>query len=135
MGAIVLSYRGSDNFGIGTLAIDGACIAWGIDNNLTHKISTADPVQIGSIKDVVAGISNLFLASLQHTAWPPLTKIGAAAVVGFFGYGVSVVLFVFALRALGTARTGAYYSTAPFLGALLAIFLLHEPFTVQLARL
>ena len=48
-------------------------------------------------------------------------------VIGFFGYGLSLVLFVLALRGLGTARTGAYFSTAPFVGAALSIAMLGEP--------
>jgi hypothetical protein len=39
---------------------------------------------------------------------------------------------VVALRHLGTARTGAYFSTAPFLGSVAAIFVLGEPITAQL---
>jgi hypothetical protein len=64
---------------------------------------------------------------------PSLPVIAGAGIVGFLGYGVSLVLFVLALRHLGTARTGAYFSTAPFIGAILAIALLHEPFTARLA--
>lgn len=58
--------------------------------------------------------------------WPEWSVAGSAAVVGFFGYGVSLVLFVLALRHLGTARTGAYFSTAPFVGASLSLLLLHD---------
>jgi hypothetical protein len=56
----------------------------------------------------------------------------AAGVVGFLGYGVSLALFVLALRHLGTARTGAYFSTAPFVGAIVAVIALGEPVTVTL---
>jgi drug/metabolite transporter (DMT)-like permease len=132
MGALALSYQAGSTFGIGSIAIVGACIAWGIDNNLTRKISSADPMQIAAIKGIVAGVINLMLASLQHASWPSMPQLGAAALLGFFGYGVSVVLFVFALRALGTARTGAYFSTAPFIGSLLAIVLLNEALTWQI---
>jgi drug/metabolite transporter (DMT)-like permease len=131
-GALVLSYHSVTTIGIGTLAIMGACLAWGIDNNLTRKLSAADPVQIAAAKGIAAGTINLALASFHHFTWPSLPQIIGAATVGFFGYGLSLVLFVLALRQLGTARTSAYFSTAPFIGTVLAIFLLGEPVTLQL---
>jgi drug/metabolite transporter (DMT)-like permease len=133
-GALILSWRGGPGgVGLGALAVAGACLAWGVDNNLTRKLSAADPVQIAALKGLVAGGVNLALA-LGHGAHPPtLGAAAAAGVVGFFGYGVSLVLFVLALRHLGAARTGAYFSTAPFLGAALALALFREPVTIQLA--
>jgi len=131
-GALVLSYHDVTTIGVGSLAIMGACLAWGIDNNLTRKLSAADPVQIAAVKGLVAGTINLGVASMHHVAWPSLTHSVAAAVLGFVGYGISLVLFVFSLRQLGTARTSAYFSTAPFIGALVAILLLGEPFHLVL---
>ncbi len=132
-GALLLSWQGGPaGVGLGALAIVGACMAWGVDNNLTRKLSSADPVQIAAIKGVVAGAVNLGLALAHGASLPSGVAIAAAAVVGFFGYGVSLVLFVLALRHLGTARTGAYFSTAPFLGAALALLLFREPITVRL---
>ncbi|HTR16521.1 MAG TPA: DMT family transporter [Acetobacteraceae bacterium] len=132
-GAVLLSWQGGPaGVGFGALAIIGACIAWGIDNNLTRKLSSADPVQIAMIKGLVAGAVNLALALGRGVTLPPPGEIAAAGVVGFFGYGVSLVLFVLALRHLGSARTGAYFSAAPFIGAVLAIGLFGEPVTAQL---
>jgi drug/metabolite transporter (DMT)-like permease len=133
-GAVLLSWQGGPGgVGIGALAIVGACIAWGIDNNLTRKLSSADPVQITAIKGVIAGFVNLGLALAHGAHLPSAAGVAAAGVVGFFGYGVSLVLFVLALRNLGTARTGAYFSTAPFLGAAASLAIFREPLTVQLA--
>src|SRR3569832_213006 len=133
-GALLLSWQiGPGGSGIGALAIAGACLAWGIDNDLTRKLSAADPVQIAMIKGLAAGATNLVLAWALGAHLPPLAAIAGAGLTGFLGYGISLVLFVLALRHLGTARTGAYFSTAPFIGAVLAIALLHEPFTVRLA--
>jgi hypothetical protein len=73
------------------------------------------------------------LALAPGATWPALPVVAAAAVLGFFCYGVSLVLFVLGLRALGAARTGAYFSVAPFFGALLAVALLDEPLTWTLA--
>ena len=132
-GAVLLSWRGGPGgVGIGALAITGACLAWGVDNNLTRKLSSADPVQIAAIKGVVAGSVDLFLALSQGAHLPPLGAVLGAGILGFFGYGVSLVLFVLALRHLGTARTGAYFSTAPFLGAALSLILFREPLTAPL---
>jgi drug/metabolite transporter (DMT)-like permease len=132
-GAVLLSWSGGPaGVGLGAFAIAGACLAWGVDNNLTRKLSAADPVQIAAVKGVVAGAVNLALAFSKGAHLPDPAAVASAAVVGFFGYGVSLVLFVLALRHLGTARTGAYFSTAPFLGAALALILFREPVTVQL---
>jgi drug/metabolite transporter (DMT)-like permease len=137
-GAVLLSWQGgpggvgAPGVGLGALAIVGSCVAWGIDNNLTRKLSSADPVQITAIKGVVAGGANLGLALANGAHLPAAGGIAAAGVVGFFGYGVSLVLFVLALRNLGTARTGAYFSTAPFLGAALSLVLFRETPTLQL---
>ena len=132
--AIVLSWDGGGiRFDAGGGLIAGACLAWGLDNNLTRKLSCADPVVTTMIKGLVAGIVNVGLALSIGSALPSIPVIGAAALLGFLGVGVSLILFVLALRRLGTARTGAYFSLAPFIGAVVAIFLLGEPPTLQLA--
>lgn len=131
-GAALLSWQGRASFNWGAVLIVAACISWGIDNNLTRKLSSADPVQIAMLKGLVAGSVNLTLALAQGASLPGTGTILAAGVVGFFGYGVSLALFVFGLRYLGTARTGAYFSLAPFIGAVLALVLLDEPLTVRL---
>ncbi len=136
-GAALLSWPGgagaAESVGWGAVAIVGACLAWGIDNNLTRKLSAADPVQIAMLKGLAAGSVNLALAVWQGAALPPTGPLLGAGVVGFFGYGISLVLFVLALRHLGAARTGAYFSMAPFIGAVLALGLFHEPLTLRLA--
>ena len=134
-GAAVLSWSGTPTVDsvIGPLAIVGACLAWGLDNNLTRKVSLADPLQIVQLKGLIAGPFNLVLGLTLGAALPTLSAILIAGVVGLFGYGVSLALFVVALRHLGTARTGAYFSTAPFLGSVAAIIALGEPITAQLA--
>ena len=114
-------------FPLGALAISGACLCWGIDNNLTQKVSGGDPLQVAAIKGAVSASANLLGAALIGARWPTLPVIGLALVVGFLGYGVSLSLFVVALRHLGTARTGAYFSVAPFIGAAVSLPLLGEP--------
>ncbi|WP_231736594.1 MULTISPECIES: DMT family transporter [Sphingobium] len=132
-GAVLLSWRGGPaGGGLGMLAIAGACLAWGIDNNLTRKLSSADPVQIAMLKGLAAGTVNLALAMMLGASMPAMPVVAGAALIGFLGYGVSLVMFVLALRHLGTARSGAYFSTAPFLGALLAVAMFGEAVTVPL---
>lgn len=135
VGAAILSWSGTPTVDtvIGPLAIAGACLAWGLDNNLTRKISLADPLQIVQLKGLIAGPFNLLLGLAIGAAIPSISAVVVAGVVGFFGYGVSLALFVLALRHLGTARTGAYFSTAPFLGSATAVIALAEPITAQLA--
>jgi drug/metabolite transporter (DMT)-like permease len=133
-GAAVLSWPGEAGLGavLPALSVVAACLAWGIDNNLTRKVALADARYVAMVKGLAAGITNTALALFLGAHLPELTVVGAAASLGFFGYGISLVLFVHALRHLGTARTGAYFSTAPFAGAVVALLLLHEPVTAGL---
>lgn len=132
-GAVLLSWSGEGlTLSWGSLLIAGACLAWGIDNNLTRKLSASDPVQIAAIKGLVAGVVNTGLAIYLGAPMVSQTVVVAGGVVGFFGIGVSLVFFVLGLRHLGTARTGAYFSLAPFIGALLSILLLGESLTLWL---
>ena len=128
LGAVVLTWSGQGvSVDLGAIFIAAAGLAWGIDNNLTRKLSAADPVQIALVKGLAAGTVNLTIGLLRGADLPGFAITTAAAAVGFFGVGVSLVLFVLALRHLGSARTAAYFSLAPFIGAVVAIGLLHDP--------
>lgn len=133
-GAVVLSWNGTPSLTglVGPLAIVGACIAWGLDNNLTRKVSLADPLQIVELKGLIAGPFNLCLGLAIGGTLPGPSAVLAAGAIGFVGYGVSLVLFVLALRDLGSARTGAYFSTAPFIGSAVAVAALGDPVTPQI---
>lgn len=133
-GVVVLNWQPGVTLGdlIGPAAIVGACLAWALDNNLTRKVSLSDPIQIAMIKGLVAGPVSLSIGYVTGSAMPPPATVGLGAVTGFLGYGVSLVLFVLALRHLGTARTGAYFSIAPFIGAVVSVPLFGEPVTLQL---
>jgi drug/metabolite transporter (DMT)-like permease len=132
-GALTLSWSAEARFnGLWPmLAILGASLAWAIDNNLTRKISLADATWIAAVKGLVSGSMNLLLALLLGASIPALPFLAGAMVIGLFSYGVSLALFVVGLRHLGTARTGAYFSVAPFFGALLAL-IMGEPLTMPL---
>src|SRR5271156_1395324 len=105
----------------GPLAIAGACLAWAIDNNLTRKVSINDAMLIACVKGSIAGPISVALALLYGAPIPAMATTVRAGLLGFVGYGLSLTLFVIALRNLGTARTGAYFSLAPFIGAALAV--------------
>lgn len=129
-GGMLLSWQGNAQFSIGSLFIIGACASWGIDNNVTQKISHADPVVIASMKGFVSGMVTTMIALTigeRHFAAGPAA---GAMIVGFLGYGVSLVLFVSSLKYIGTARTGAYFSFAPFVGSALSIVIFSEPVTL-----
>jgi drug/metabolite transporter (DMT)-like permease len=134
LGAAILSWAGKPVAGVpwGSLAVAGACLAWALDNNLTRKVSAADPVQIAMLKGLCAGSVNVALGLLLGAKLPAIGTLLASAVIGLLGYGVSLTFFVLALRHLGTARTGAYFSIAPFVGALVSIALLGESFGMGL---
>ena len=104
----------------------GATLCWGLDNNLTQKVSAGDPVQIAMLKGLAAGSVNTAIALALGTDWPTLPRVGAALVLGFLSYGVSLVFFVLTLRHLGTARTGAYFAAAPFVGAAVSLAVFRE---------
>lgn len=118
-GAVVLSWGGEGlRLDAGGLLIALACLCWGIDNNLTRKLSSADPVRIATLKGLIAGATNVALALSLGANLPAV--------------GVSLVMFMLGLRHLGAARTGAYFSLAPFIGAALGVALFREPVTAQL---
>jgi drug/metabolite transporter (DMT)-like permease len=128
-GAVLLAWPGEPNqgrlgWGAGLIAL--ACLCWALDNNFTRKVSASDALFIAGLKGIVAGVVNTGIALLLGARFPAGTAIVEAMTVGLLGYGISLVLFVLALRGLGSARTGAYFSTAPFMGAAIAILAFGE---------
>jgi drug/metabolite transporter (DMT)-like permease len=111
---------------IGSVLVGVACLCWAIDNNLTRKVSASDALFIAGIKGLIAGSVNTVLAISMNATLPNFGTLSATMAVGLLGYGISLVMFVLALRGLGTARTGAYFSTAPFIGAAVALFVFSE---------
>ena len=108
------------------LAIAGACLAWGLDNNFTRNIALADPVSVAMVKGLAAGAVNLALAAAAGASMPPLVPLLAALALGAASYGASLVLYIVAQRHLGSARTGAHFATAPFIGVAFALLALGE---------
>ena len=131
-GGVCLSWMGRLETGVpwSAFAIVGACLAWAVDNNLTRKVSAGDPVQIAMFKGLVAGGVNTVLAFALDAKLPAFPVLAATGLVGLLGYGVSLTLFVLALRHIGTARTGAYFSIAPFVGAAISVLILGDRLTI-----
>ncbi len=111
----------------GAASVAAACACWAVDNNLTRKVSAGDALFIAAAKGVAAGVTNIALALAFGAQMPPPGLAAAAMTLGFLGYGASLVLFIIALRGLGSARAAAYFSTAPFVGAALAVSVFGEP--------
>jgi len=126
--SIILTWdlRNQWGFSIGAAGIIAACVCWGVDNNFTKKISFKNPFAIVTIKGFSAGLFSLVLSFLIKNQFPSYTIIFGAMLLGFFSYGLSIVLFVLAMRSLGSARTSALFGTAPFIGAILSFILYKE---------
>lgn len=135
LGGIVLNVSNDIKLNnlLGPLLILGACFSWAIDNNVTRNLSLIDPLKLVTIKSLIAGATNVVLAliffKIHHQQ---VITISFTLFIGFLGYALSIMLFVYALRHIGTARTSAYFSIAPFIGACLSIIFLHEVLSIQL---
>lgn len=132
LASIVLSWEGGQ-WGIapGMLAVLGACVLWGVDNNLTHAISTRDPLTIVTVKGLTSGAFSLVLALMLDNPLPALPTALETMALGGLCYGLSIVLFVRAMRGLGAARTSALFGTAPFVGTVLSFPLFRETISVK----
>lgn len=126
--SILLSWDFTNQWGfsLGALGVVGACVCWGIDNNFTRNISAKNPYSIVIIKGLGAGLFSLFLALILRQDIPDIKVILLAMILGFFSYGLSIVLFVLAMRSLGSARTSALFAASPFIGTILAFILNHD---------
>ena len=122
-GALLAWQPGAAALAPGALLVMAACLCWAIDNNLTRKVSANDAMLVACLKGLLAGACNTALALAGGAVLPALGSLVATLLVGFAGYGLSLVLFVVALRTLGTARTGAYFSVAPLFGVPVAFAL------------
>jgi drug/metabolite transporter (DMT)-like permease len=134
-GAVVLAWPPSGSVAVSAFdlapaaAVVAACLLWALDNNFTRKVSLADASWVACVKGSAAGVTNLVLALALGAALPPWPLTAAAMGVGLLAYGVSLALFVMSLRHLGASRAGAYFSVAPFVGAVMSVVWLAEPVT------
>ncbi|HTP38757.1 MAG TPA: EamA family transporter [Steroidobacteraceae bacterium] len=131
-GGVLLSWSPGQAlvFSPGAALIAGACLCWALDNNLMRKVSDGDAALLACVKGLAGGAINFLLAAALQLRWPPAgAAVAGAFLVGFVSCGLSISLFILALRQLGAARTSAYFSVAPFVGVLLALLLGHEALT------
>jgi Permeases of the drug/metabolite transporter (DMT) superfamily len=127
LASIVLTWTGGNwGFSLGALGIIGACILWGLDNNFTRHISAKNPLIIVGIKGLGAGMFSLVLCLLIKQPLPALKIILLAMLLGSISYGISIQLFIVAMRSMGAARTSTLFGTAPFVGVILSLVLLRE---------
>jgi drug/metabolite transporter (DMT)-like permease len=131
-GAVVLAWAGPARLDVGTLLVAGACLCWGIDNNVSRQLAHADPVAQAALKGLVAGSVNLALGLATGASLPAAPPMAAGLVLGVIAYGMSLVLYLRAMRELGTARTAAYFGLAPFAGAAIALIAFGDPLTLRL---
>jgi drug/metabolite transporter (DMT)-like permease len=90
-GALVLSagpLGGSQWQGVLWIAL--ACLCWGIDNNLSQRLSLRNPLQISAAKALGAAVPMLAVANLQGHAIPFAWMSAALLGIGSLGYGVSM---------------------------------------------
>jgi drug/metabolite transporter (DMT)-like permease len=112
----------------GIVLLVSACLLWGLDNNLTQRISLRDARQIVAVKGLAGGVSSLLLATMfgGFGHWTA-TRLLIAACVGMTSFGLSIVLFVRGLRQLGVLQTGMLFALAPGFAAVLSWSFLREP--------
>lgn len=111
---------------LGPLLLVFAMVCWGIDNNLTRNLSDKDPVQVAQVKGLVAGTVSLSLALILGAKMPIDIAVVFSLLLGALSYGASLVFFIKALEGLGSSRTGAFFSLAPFVGAVVSLIILRE---------
>lgn len=125
-GALLAWEPGSASFSPGALFVIVACLCWAIDNNLTRKVSANDAMLVACLKGIFAGTFSTAMAFASGVQFPGVGAAISSLLVGFFGYGLSLTLFVVGLRTLGSARAGAYFSVAPLFGVLVSFALWPE---------
>jgi drug/metabolite transporter (DMT)-like permease len=105
-----------------------AMVSWGLDNNLTRQIADKDPVQIARVKGLVAGSVSTAAAYILGEGCRPGSAAAFGLLIGAVGYGLSLVLFIRALKGFGAFRAGAFFSSGPFIGAMASLLVLKDSF-------
>lgn len=112
------------------MAVLGATICWGLENNCTRQIANRDPMEIVIIKGLGSGLGALLIAIFVGDQFPLFQHIVIILFLGYVAYGLSIYFYTYAQRTIGAAKTSTYYALAPFIGALLSILILGEPITM-----
>lgn len=139
LGSAVLTWNGENTlaFTSGSFLVLGATVAWGLENNLTRKLSSKDPLQIVVIKGLFSGTGSLVISLvIGQFTWNPVAVLLSLG-LGFVAYGLSIYFYVHSQRRIGAAKTSAFYAVAPFIAAFLSLLFFREwpgwPFFAGLA--
>ena len=116
----------------GNLLIVGACLFWGIDNNLSRFLSNKrDIVMITGLKCFIGGAVLLSMSVILGIGFNvTLASIPYILSVGAFSIAFSILLFLFALREIGSMQTGVIFSASSLFGAVFASLILKEAFSL-----
>lgn len=125
--SIMLTIEDTESFSFskGSLFVLLACICWGFENNCTNNLSTKKPLEIVVIKGFGSGIGSFIIALFIEEIQLDITYI-FALILGFIAYGLSILLYIYAQRYLGAAKTSAYYAISPFIGTIFSIIIFKE---------
>ncbi len=123
---VVLTGGGEFSFSLSGLLVVLACVFWGLDNNLTREVEELPATVLACIKGLGAGLFTTALALVFSSGKATVMQIGGSLAIGAMSYGLSLVLFVEALRRIGSARTSTFFAVGPFIGSLLAVAMLGE---------
>lgn len=126
--SIILTFEGKSGliFNSGSVFVLLSCLCWGMENNCTKIMSIKDTRQITFIKGCFTGLGSLVISMLIGEVFPEAKYILLTLILGFISYGISVCMYIYAQRLSNAPKTGAFYSSAPFIAVLLCLILLGE---------
>jgi len=123
---VVLAWSDAPELRLGALLVVGACVCWGLDNCVTAELDEVAPEHITMAKGAIAGGTNLAVGLALGADLPAAGAVVGALVIGALGYGASITLWIAGARDLGAARGQLVFSSAPFVGVVVAWVALGE---------
>lgn len=120
-GLIIANYQGMSNqYEIGSLWIILGTLFWGLENNVSKKLSFGNPLFVVIFKGIGTGIGTLIIAFILNEVAPTFLYLMFSFVAGFLIYGLSLIFYVNAQRSQGAAKVQLIQSFAPILGGILS---------------
>lgn len=131
IGGILLSFDSSTEFklSIASMLTVFATACWGLENNLTAKVSDKNPLLLVFYKCFIVAIFNL-LFILNINIFELFINNWYLLVIGFFTYGISILYYVYAINYIGISKTSIVFSFSPVFGALISLILFKEKITI-----
>lgn len=131
IGGILLSFDSSTEFklSIASMLTVFATACWGLENNLTAKVSDKNPLLLVFYKCFAVAIFNL-LFILNINIFELFINNWYLLVIGFFTYGISILYYVYAINYIGISKTSIVFSFSPVFGALISLILFKEKITI-----